>query len=100
MGDLPAGRQEQARKEYLAKLSANGGPRALPVEFHSKRESQKEFKKFLRDALAEANEMMNHIAFAKSRKYINYKYADELIERYSILGKKLTKLREKWINFH
>ena len=72
---------------------------ALIAEGYSKRESQKEFKKFLRDALAEANEMMCHLAFAKSRKYINYAYADQLIRRYDILGKKLTSLREKWINF-
>lgn len=72
---------------------------ALIAEGYSKRESPKEFKKFLRDALAEANEMMNHLAFAKSRKYLNYEKADELIKRYSILGKKLTNLREKWINY-
>lgn len=73
---------------------------ALIAEGYAKRESQKEFKKFLRDALAEANEMMNHLAFAKSRKYLNYATADDLINRYNILGKKLTNLREKWINFH
>lgn len=72
---------------------------ALIAEGYAKRESLKEFKKFLRDALAEANEMMSHLAFAKSKKYIEYKVADELIRRYDILGKKLTNLREKWINF-
>lgn len=72
---------------------------ALIAEGYAKRESLKEFKKFLRDALAEANEMMSHLAFAKSRKYIDYNMADELIRRYDILGKKLTNLREKWINY-
>ena len=72
---------------------------SLIAEGYAKRESAKEFKKFLRDALAEANEMMNHLAFAKSRKYIEFARADNLIRRYDILGKKLTNLREKWINF-
>ena len=72
---------------------------SLIAEGYAKRESQKEFKKFLRDALAEANEMMNHLAFAKSRKYIDFAKANNLINRYAILGKKLHNLREKWINF-
>lgn len=72
---------------------------SLIAEGYAKRESDKEFKKFLRDALAEANEMMNHLAFAKSRKYIYVQTADDLIKRYSIVGKKLTNLRKKWINF-
>src|SRR3989339_444881 len=69
---------------------------ALIAEGYAKRESIKEFQKFLRDALAEANEMMNRLAFAKARKYLDITKADELIEKYSIIGKKLSKLKENW----
>lgn len=50
----------------------------------------------VRDAIGEANEMINHLAFAKAKGYITPKKADELIERYHVLGKKLTRLKENW----
>jgi four helix bundle protein len=53
----------------------------------------------VRDAVGEANEMINHLAFAFSRSYITKEKADELIDRYHILGKKLSNLKEKWRNF-
>ena len=42
--------------------------------------------------------MINHVAFAKAKGYIKPEKADELIERYHILGKKLTKLKDNWKN--
>jgi four helix bundle protein len=73
---------------------------ALIAEGYAKRESLKEFRKYLKDALAEANEMVNHFAFAKDKDYIKKTgYADELIERYHVVGKKLTNLRHKWQNY-
>jgi four helix bundle protein len=51
-------------------------------------------------AKAEANEMINHLAFAKDKNYITKPgYADELIDKYHIVGKKLTNLRNKWQNY-
>lgn len=57
------------------------------------------FKKLLRDAIGEANEMINHLALAKSLKYISAGKADSLIDRYHVVGKKLTKLKENWRKF-
>ena len=89
-------------EKYLLVDQMKRCSRAIPAmiaEGYTKRESLREFKKFLRDALAEANEMMNHLAFAKAKKYIGMNYADKLIERYNIVGKKLFKLKENWQSF-
>lgn len=72
---------------------------ALIAEGYAKRETLPVFKKMLRDAIDEANEMINHIALAKAKEYIAPKKADELIERYHVVGKKLTRLKDKWENF-
>jgi four helix bundle protein len=76
--------------------------RAIPAiiaEGYGRRESAKEFKKYLRDALGEANEMINHLALAKAKKYLNIVKADELISRYNILARKLSKLKDNWQKF-
>ena len=72
---------------------------ALIAEGYAKRETLAVFKKFIRDAIGEANEMINHIAFAKAKNYISAEKSDELIERYHVVGKKLSKLKENWRNF-
>lgn len=77
---------------------ASRGIPALIAEGYAKRETLQFFKKFLRDAIGEANEMINHVAFAKAKRYIKPEKADELIERYHILGKKLTRLKDNWKN--
>lgn len=44
--------------------------------------------------------MINHLLLAKHKEYIKKQnYADELIERYNRLGKKLTNLKNNWQNF-
>jgi len=73
---------------------------ALIVEGWSKRESLKEFQKFLRDAIAEANEMVNHLLLTVAKKYIKKSgYGEELISRYERLVKKITNLKNNWQNF-
>lgn len=60
----------------------------------------KDFQKYLKEGVGESNERMNHIMLAKHKEYIEkHGYADELIERYAILGKKLTNLKNNWQNF-
>lgn len=87
------------REEYLltdqSKRASRGIP-ALIAEGYAKRETPAVFKKSLRDAIGEANEMINYLAFTKAKGYITPKKADELIERYHVLGKKLTRLKENW----
>lgn len=77
--------------------------RAIPsliAEGWAKRETIKDFRKFLRDAQAEANEMINHLLLAKHKGYIRKRgYADELIERYERLAKRITNLKNNWQNF-
>lgn len=79
--------------------AARGIP-SLIAEGWSKRESLKEFKKFLRDAVAEANEMISHLLLARHKGYLKKAgYVDELISRYERLAKKLTNLKNNWQNF-
>lgn len=88
-------------EEYLLCDQSKRASRAVPAliaEGYAKRETILVFKKFLRDAIGEANEMINHIAFAKAKGYIKSEKADELIERYHIVGKKLTRLKDNWKN--
>lgn len=72
---------------------------ALIAEGYAKRETLLVFKKFLREGIGEANEMINHIAFAKVRNYITREKSEELIERYHRVGKKLSRLKDNWKNY-
>ena len=89
-------------EQFLLKDQMSRASRAIPAliaEGYAKRETLLVFKKFLRDAIGEANEMINHIAFAKAKEYLLEKRANELIEKYHIVGKKLTRLKENWQNY-
>lgn len=89
-------------EKYLLVDQSKRSSRAVPAliaEAYAKRETIKVFRKLLRDALGEANEMINHVAFAKARNYLKSIKADELIDRYHVVGKKLTKLKENWKNY-
>jgi four helix bundle protein len=90
------------REEFLLADQMRRASRAAPAliaEGYAKREMVAVFKKFLRDAIGEANEMINHIAFAKAKNYLETQRADGLIERYNVVGRKLTKLKENWRKF-
>ena len=89
-------------EQYLLADQSRRASRAVPAliaEGHAKRETLPVFKKLLRDAIGEANEMINHLALAKSLKYISNAKADDLIERYHVVGRKLTRLKENWRKF-
>lgn len=89
-------------EKYLLVDQSKRASRAIPAliaEGYAKRENVKEFQKFLRDALAEANEMINHVSFAKAKHYLDDKKADDYINKYHIVGKKLTRLKENWRKF-
>lgn len=86
-------------EQYLIADQSRRAARAVPAliaEGHAKRETVPVFKKLLRDAIGEANEMINHLALAKSLEYLSAKRADDLIERYNIVGRMLTKLKDNW----
>jgi len=91
-----------AEEKYLLSDQARRCCRSIPsliAEGWGRRESLKEFQKYLRDAGAEANEMISHLLLAKHKKYILKEKADELITRYEKLAKKLTNLKNNWQNF-
>ncbi len=87
---------------YLLTDQSRRASRAIPAliaEGYAKREMILVFKKMTRDAIGEANEMINHVAFAQVKGYISKEKADDLINRYHVLGKKLFNLKEKWRKF-
>lgn len=71
----------------------------LIAEGYAKRSSIKTFQKFLRDCIGEANEMISHLEIAIRLSYLKESIGNELIERYDILGKKLTNLKDNWQNY-
>lgn len=72
---------------------------AIIAEGYSRRESIKEFQKYLRDASGEANEMINHLMLSKHKGYIKSDGVNNFISRYEILAKKLVNLKNNWQNF-
>ena len=70
------------------------------AEGYARRESIKDFQRYIRDCIGESNEMINHLLLSKHKGYIKKPgYDNELIERYNKLGKKLTNLKNNWQNF-
>jgi len=92
-----------ASEKFLLIDQMKRASRSIPAQIaegYARREALKDFQRYLRDCVGESNEMMNHILFAKYKEYIKKNnYADELIERYNKLGKKLTNLKNNWQNF-
>ena len=89
-------------EQFLLSDQMKRASRAIPAliaEGYAKRETPAVFKKFLIDAVGEANEMINHLAYSKALKYLPDEKADNLIERYHVVGKKLTRLNQNWRKF-
>ena len=63
------------------------------------RESAKEFKRYLRIAMASANEMEVHIEVAKDLGYASAAECAVLIAEYRVIGKQLHRLIENWRSF-
>lgn len=90
-------------EKYLLIDQMKRASRSVPAQIaegYARRESLKDFQRYLRDCVGESNEMINHLLLAKYKNYIKKQnYADELITRYNKLGKKLTNLKNNWQNF-
>ncbi|KKQ94555.1 hypothetical protein A2865_04705 [Candidatus Woesebacteria bacterium RIFCSPHIGHO2_01_FULL_39_17] len=71
----------------------------LIAEGYAKRSSLKTFQKYLKDCIGEANEMIVHIEMSLRLSYVTKAKGEELINRYDVLGKKLTNLKDNWQNF-
>ena len=77
---------------------ASRGISSLIAEGWIKRTTIKVFRKYLRDAIGEANEMMNHLEQARMFKYLKDKKAKNLIERYDKISAMLFNLKDNWKN--
>ncbi len=92
-----------ASERFLLVDQSIRSARSIPpliAEGYARREALKDFQKYLRECVGEANEMMSHLLLATHKNYIKKPgYAQELIERYNVLGKKLTNLKNNWQNF-
>ena len=66
------------------------------AEGYGKKQSPKEFKRFLSMALGSCNEVNVLIDFSKDLGYINDITYKKIYEQYDILGKRLYTLIERW----
>lgn len=92
-----------ASEKFLLVDQMKRATRSIPAQIaegYARRESLKDFQRYIRDCIGEGNEMINHLLLSKHKGYIKKQgYADELIERYTRLGKKLNNLKNNWQNF-
>ena len=92
-----------ASEKFLLSDQMRRASRSIPAQLaegYARRESIKDFQRYVRDCIGESNEMINHLLLSKHKGYIKKPgYIDELIERYNKLGKKLMNLKNNWQNF-
>ena len=88
-------RQERYELGYQMRKAAVSIPANI-AEGYGRKNSKKEFKHFLRNALGSVNEMKVYIDMMKDLAYIDKFRHEELKGKYEILGKKLYRLTEKW----
>ena len=69
------------------------------AEGYAKRLSEKEFRKYLLTAIGSANEMVVHISFAKDLGFWKPEFCEDLLNRYDMVGKQLTKLMQNWKSY-
>lgn len=76
--------------------------RSIPAQIaegYGRKYSEKEFKKYLNNSAAECNEMITHITFIKQERYWKPDFCEMLINRYTILGKRIANLSKIWQNY-
>jgi four helix bundle protein len=69
------------------------------AEGWAKRRFEKEFKKYLENAIGSANEMEVHLETARDLNYLQRDLCDKVMLRYQHLGGKLTNLQRNWKTF-
>ena len=75
---------------------ASRGIPSLIAEAWAKRKLTKEFKKYLRDAIGEVNEMMSHLEQSRLFGFIKNGQAKVIIEGYDKVAAKLSNLKDNW----
>lgn len=78
---------------------ASKSPPANLAEGWAKRRFEKEFKKYIDNALGSCNEMESHLSMARDLNYLEKELCNSLIDRYIYLGGKLVNLRNNWKTF-
>ena len=81
---------------------ASKAPTALLAEGFAKRHQKRQWAKYLDDCVGECYEMMNHLDTVKSvyPTYCKPESCQELINKYEICCKQLTRLKQSWTNYH
>lgn len=69
------------------------------AEGWAKRRFDKQFKVHLDSAIGSSNEMEVHVSLAKDLGFWKTDFCEDLINRYLLLGGKLTNLRNNWKTF-
>ena len=69
------------------------------TEGWSKRNHEKDFKRYLDVALGSTNEMQVHLEIAKDLSYMNKERGEILLNRYAVLGSRIAQLRKNWKTF-
>lgn len=69
------------------------------AEGWAKRRFEKQFKVHLDSSIGSCNEMEVHISLAKDLGFWKKDFCEALIQRYLLLGGKLTNLRNNWKTF-
>jgi four helix bundle protein len=66
------------------------------AEGFGKRTMVKEFKQYMRTAMASANEMEPHVRIAETLGYLDGKKAADLVDGYNHIGRQLNRLIASW----
>jgi len=66
------------------------------AEGWAKRRFEKEFKKHIDSALGSCNEMEVHVSMARDLHFWQKEFCEGILNRYVLLGGKLTNLRNNW----
>lgn len=91
-----------SNEKYILVDQMRRASRSIPTniaEGYAKRLSEKEFRRYLLSAIGSCNEMVVRISFAKDLGFWSEEYCNDLLQRYDIVGKQLTKLLQNWKSY-
>jgi four helix bundle protein len=91
-------KEKYGLKDQLSRSTKS--PCALIAEGYARRQTGKQWKKYLRDAIGECNETIVHLSYSRDLypNYVDVKLCNKLIKDYDISAKQLFRLGESWEN--
>ncbi len=92
------------KNEFRTKDQLTGAAKGVPAQItegFAKRNSEKEFKRYLRIALGSSDEVITHLRQIKLIGFPNIKpeTCEALIKHYKIVSKQINRLITNWKNF-